>query len=270
MESRCGRNNTRWFHFTFSLRLEGKTVCRSHLAVAVVQASSCSSNLTPSLGTSICCRCSPKKARKKKRENRYFQPFEFLCVALMWLCVKGKGCSMTSVWWWSCLCYVHNLGWCSIVWFYGTLEPKIGKNKGHCVGDGVREVGLFSLGRCLTLQVKFLFWNVYNQVKWSKFMVNERVVCFVLSCFVFENQKDCSLVFSLCKRGIYLTSEHTHPRTVLIRRGGITCNAFSFSLSLSVSVCLSICLSLSLTHTHTQCTVNSCFQWNWPWQLISF
>ena len=39
------------------------------------------------------------------------------------------------------------------------LKTRIGKgkNKGHCVGDGVREVGLFSLGRCLTLQVKFLF-----------------------------------------------------------------------------------------------------------------
>ena len=34
---------------------------RSAVAVAVVQAGSCSSHLTPSLGTSICCRCSPKK-----------------------------------------------------------------------------------------------------------------------------------------------------------------------------------------------------------------
>ena len=34
---------------------------RSCIAVAVVQAGSYSSDLTPSLGTSICCRCGPKK-----------------------------------------------------------------------------------------------------------------------------------------------------------------------------------------------------------------
>ena len=33
------------------------------------QASSCSSNLTPSLGTSICCGCSPKKTKKKKGDS---------------------------------------------------------------------------------------------------------------------------------------------------------------------------------------------------------
>ena len=36
------------------------------VAVAVAVASSCSSNWTPSLGTSICLRCSPKKRKKKK------------------------------------------------------------------------------------------------------------------------------------------------------------------------------------------------------------
>ena len=41
---------------------------RSHIAVAVVKASSCNSNLTPSLGTSMCCRCSPKKTKKKKKK----------------------------------------------------------------------------------------------------------------------------------------------------------------------------------------------------------
>ena len=35
----------------------------SCIAVAVAQASSCSSNSTPSLGTSICHRCAPKKNR---------------------------------------------------------------------------------------------------------------------------------------------------------------------------------------------------------------
>ena len=38
----------------------------SHVAVAVVLACSCRSDLTPSLGTSICCRCGPKKTKKKK------------------------------------------------------------------------------------------------------------------------------------------------------------------------------------------------------------
>ena len=50
----------------------------SKIAVAVVQASICSSNLTPSLGTSICHRRGPKKQKKKptnqqtKKLNREF------------------------------------------------------------------------------------------------------------------------------------------------------------------------------------------------------
>ena len=39
---------------------------RSGVAVAVVQAGSCSFDLTLSLGNSTCCRCGPKKERKKK------------------------------------------------------------------------------------------------------------------------------------------------------------------------------------------------------------
>ena len=35
------------------------------VAVAVAVAGSCSSNLTPSLGTFICCRCAPKKKKKR-------------------------------------------------------------------------------------------------------------------------------------------------------------------------------------------------------------
>ena len=38
----------------------------SGIAVAGAQASSCGSNSTPSLGTSICHRYSPKKKRKKE------------------------------------------------------------------------------------------------------------------------------------------------------------------------------------------------------------
>ena len=44
---------------------------RSGIAVPVMWASSFASNLTPSLGTSICCRCVPKKKeRKKERKKR--------------------------------------------------------------------------------------------------------------------------------------------------------------------------------------------------------
>ena len=51
----------------------------SDVAVAVVEAGSCSSHMTPSLGTSICCRCSPKKKRKRKKkkpkkQNKEFKP----------------------------------------------------------------------------------------------------------------------------------------------------------------------------------------------------
>ena len=37
------------------------------MAVAVVQAGSCSSNATPSLGTSICLRCGPKKTKQTNK-----------------------------------------------------------------------------------------------------------------------------------------------------------------------------------------------------------
>ena len=43
---------------------------RVAVAVDVVKASSCSSDLTPSLGTSICSKCSPKKTKKKKKERK--------------------------------------------------------------------------------------------------------------------------------------------------------------------------------------------------------
>ena len=41
----------------------------SGVAVVVVQASSCSSGQTPSLGTSICCRCGPKKQKNKTKKT---------------------------------------------------------------------------------------------------------------------------------------------------------------------------------------------------------
>ena len=59
-----------------ALRIQGcpEPRCRSqmqlgsHIDVAVVQASSCSFDWTPSLGTSIGCQCGCKKAKKEKRK----------------------------------------------------------------------------------------------------------------------------------------------------------------------------------------------------------
>ena len=42
---------------------------RSAIAVAMAQAGCCSSDSTPSLGTSICHRCSPQKIKKKKKKE---------------------------------------------------------------------------------------------------------------------------------------------------------------------------------------------------------
>ena len=44
-----------------------QTWFRSGIAVAVAQASGYSSDLTPSLGTSVCRGCSPKEQEKKKK-----------------------------------------------------------------------------------------------------------------------------------------------------------------------------------------------------------
>ena len=52
-----------------------QTQLRSDVAVAVSQASSYSSDLIPRLGTSVCCKCGPKKQKKKKRKKMYFQSF---------------------------------------------------------------------------------------------------------------------------------------------------------------------------------------------------
>ena len=57
------------------IRRCGKLWCTSLMqlrfgvAAAVVQAGSCSSDSTPSLRTSICCGCSPKKWKEKKRKR---------------------------------------------------------------------------------------------------------------------------------------------------------------------------------------------------------
>ena len=58
------------------LRCRSQTQLRSCVAVAVAQASSCSSDPTSSLGTSIRRRCSPKK--KNKNKNKKQPPMERL------------------------------------------------------------------------------------------------------------------------------------------------------------------------------------------------
>ena len=50
----------------------------SGVAVAVVEAGSCSSDWTPSLGTSICFGCSPKKTKRPKKEKGK-QPVALQC-----------------------------------------------------------------------------------------------------------------------------------------------------------------------------------------------
>ena len=47
-----------------------QTQLGSCVAVTVVYASSFSSDWTPSLGTSICSRCSPKKTKDKKKKRK--------------------------------------------------------------------------------------------------------------------------------------------------------------------------------------------------------
>lgn len=48
-----------------------QTHLRFGVAVAVAKAGSSSSNWTPSLGTSICCGYSPKKAKRKEKKKKF-------------------------------------------------------------------------------------------------------------------------------------------------------------------------------------------------------
>ena len=56
-----------WIQHCHELWCRLQMLLRSWIAVAVMQASSRSSDLTPSLGTSICHVCSPTKGRKKEK-----------------------------------------------------------------------------------------------------------------------------------------------------------------------------------------------------------
>ena len=52
------------------LRCRSQMQLRSRVAVAVVQAGSCSYDSTPSLGTSMCCRCNPRKKKQRGKKKK--------------------------------------------------------------------------------------------------------------------------------------------------------------------------------------------------------
>ena len=58
-----------WVRDLVLLWCRSQTWLGSHVAMAVVWASSCTSDLTPSLGTSLCHGCGPKKQKSKKIRN---------------------------------------------------------------------------------------------------------------------------------------------------------------------------------------------------------
>ena len=68
---------------------------RSHVAVAVVKVGSCSSNLTPSLGTFIGLGCSPKKAEQNKTKQKWgsTKPWNFWALACLFC-----SSAVSSVW----------------------------------------------------------------------------------------------------------------------------------------------------------------------------
>ena len=82
-----------------------QTQLGSLVAVAVVQTGSCSSNLTPSLRTSIYCRCGPKK-QKKKKKKRYL--FSLVAVKIFFLCLLFRNLIMMCL---ECisLCFFTNM-----------------------------------------------------------------------------------------------------------------------------------------------------------------
>ena len=94
VQSLASLSRLRIRHFC-ELWCKSKMQLRFHVAVAVVQAGSYSSNSTPSLGTS-CLGCAPKKTKKEKKVytgidyvlacslNAFFPPF-FICFIEEWL-----------------------------------------------------------------------------------------------------------------------------------------------------------------------------------------
>ena len=79
-----------------------QTKLRSYVAVAVAVVSSCSSNSTPTLRKSICCRYSPKKQNKHTHTNpkkqaavwQYFRCTLYVCHSVdMALNLKMQNCN---------------------------------------------------------------------------------------------------------------------------------------------------------------------------------
>ena len=69
---------------------------RSCIAVPVAQASSCSPDSTPSLGTSICRTCGPKKQNK---QTKRFSPFHGLASVFPLACKPLDGlCDFLGQW----------------------------------------------------------------------------------------------------------------------------------------------------------------------------
>ena len=82
-----------------------QTQLGSSIAVAVVQAGSCSSSLTPSLGTSICFGCGPKKQKKKKKRLQITnvgggveirEPSQTIGRNVNWCSYYGKQCGRSK------------------------------------------------------------------------------------------------------------------------------------------------------------------------------
>ena len=69
---------------------------RCHVAVAVVEAGSCSSNPTPSLGTAMCHRCGSEKTPPKKTHKFSLQRFPFLLVYLPFIAQSSTICASFS------------------------------------------------------------------------------------------------------------------------------------------------------------------------------
>ena len=78
--------------------------CRSHMwpgsGVTVVLAGNCSSDSTPSLGTSMCCKCSSKKKKRKSQLDLgllkilvFLKGFVDICCSVPW---KYSGNAMSS------------------------------------------------------------------------------------------------------------------------------------------------------------------------------
>jgi len=83
-----------------------KTQLGARVAVAVVQASSCSSDSSPSLGTSICCGCGPKKGKKQNKTKLRTWRSDTTFIWLRWTDVfpktKQSKLAFQGRWWvWS-------------------------------------------------------------------------------------------------------------------------------------------------------------------------